>query len=181
VLTGVRAAVDAALAQLVSDASSGRLLVLAHGPGPDVGARRLRPSLAGAGIPDSWVPALCAWPAGPADAAHVPASVALLCLADALAALDAAARRDDVVVREVPLDGFDVDDTARDVAGAAGVVVAGGGVPGGQDDAPRAMAAGVDRVLRQVAAARGWVPEVRHVPATGAHLPAEYEVTTFRE
>jgi hypothetical protein len=177
VLVEVRRMVDAALAELVSDAGSGALLVLAHGSGPDLGSRRRRPSLQAAGIPDAWVPAVRDWPDASRRPAGVAASVALVCLADALAARGDLARLADVVVREVPGEMFDVEDACHDVDQAAGVVVAGGGAPGSREDGPKALAPGVDRVLAQVTAERGWVPVVRRAAERHEHLPADYQVT----
>lgn len=180
VLTGVRRVVDDALAELVSDARKGLLLVLAHGPSGDAGPRRRRPSLQGAGIPDDWVPALHTWPEPLQPPANVAASVALLCLADALAERGDLARLADVVVREVPGDLADVAALCRDVESAAGVVVAGGGAPGSRDVGPQALAPGVERVLDQVASGNGWAPEVRRAAERHEHLPAQYVVTLLR-
>jgi hypothetical protein len=160
----------------------GPLAVLAHRSGPTARSGAARPSLAGAGVPAAWVPALAAWEASGDDVAQVPASVALLCLTDALEARGERARLRDVVVHEVPpgLAGLpdELDAVVAEVRGARGVVVAGGGVPGGLDTAPDALAPGVRAVLGRVAAS--WSPEVRRVAVAGDHLPPEYRVTLLR-
>jgi hypothetical protein len=175
--------VDAAVAELLDDAGGGPLAVLAHGSRSGASARGPRPSFAGAGVPDAWVPALRPWDGARGRAAEVAASVALVCLADALEARGARERLTDVVVHEVPATFADrPDDAARlaaDLRDVAGLVVAGGGAPGGLDAGPYALAPGVAAVLAPLAAS--WVPEVRTVAVGHEHLPPEYRVTLLRE
>lgn len=167
---------------LPDDVRPGGLAVLAHRSGSRTRSGAARPSLAGAGVPPARVPALGVWDTPGVEDAQVPASVALLCLADALAARGERARLRDVVVHQVPPDlaerPDELDVVAAAVREARGVVVAGGGVPGGPDTAPDALAPGVRAVLGHVAAS--WVPEVRAVAVTGDHLPQEYRVTLLR-
>lgn len=201
-LTVVRDAVRTALAELTSD---GRLpLVLAHGPALRHGL--LRPSLAGSGVDDRWLPE----PAGVwrttqdalrgaqdarrtaqgaprADAARPPAgtgaSVALLVLADVLGE-----RAADVETLEVPpddtlledqLDGHLHGDGAADLLrGAAGLVVAGGGVPGGLDSGPGALTDGIRAALR-LAGGDAWDADVQEFGQAHDHLPPSYQVTTL--
>ncbi|TWH31787.1 hypothetical protein L600_002100000510 [Isoptericola variabilis J7] len=194
---GVRAVVRAAVHELLDDAlddavpagrTGGRLAVLAHrtgAAGSPAAGRPMRPSLAGAGIPARWAPVVGA-DDGPPETAQVPASVALACLGEALAARGSAERLRDVVVHEVPAGlAGSPDDVARvadAVRAAAGVVVAGGGPPGGLDAAPDALAPGVAAVLSSLRAPAGtWVPEVRVVRTEHEHLPGEYHVTLLRE
>ncbi|MGI5190668.1 hypothetical protein ACQEVI_21195 [Promicromonospora sp. CA-289599] len=170
-LMAVRGAVRAALAKLVT---GGRLpLVLAHGPVFRHG--RMRPSLAGAGIGDRWLPGASA--AGPwADGAPAGtgASVALLALADVLGD-----RTTDVETLEVPDDGSSLDGGIADLLrGATGLVVAGGGVPGGLDDGPGALADGIRGALR-AAGADAWHAEVQVFGQSHGHLPSAYRVTTL--
>lgn len=204
-LGDVRAAVAAALDRLVA-APAGRattsrdgdapLVVLAPVPrGASGGFGRRRPSLAGAGVADRWVPDVAAWSGGdpaPAPAAHVPASVALV-------ALRAALRRaghdgpPDVVVLEV-------SGTAEAPAGAVAalrrapaVVVAGGAAPGtpgaaavadpdpapGADAAPGGpvlLAPAVSALLDAAVAPGRWSWRVTAVPGGHEHLPASYGV-----
>ncbi|MGF0116427.1 hypothetical protein ACQFYA_08880 [Promicromonospora sp. Marseille-Q5078] len=86
----VRRVVDDALDRLLrgrrpGDGGDGPLVVLAPVPRGAAGrTARLRPSLAGAGVRDRWVPAVAAWPVPDDPAAHVPASVALVALRAAL-------------------------------------------------------------------------------------------------
>lgn len=180
-LAPVRDVVDAALAALLDDAPQGPLAVLAHRSGGSVRARALRPSLAGAGIGPRWAP-VPLWDGAPQETAQVPASVALVRLAYALEARGATARLADVVVHEVPASlARRPDETARVasvLAAVAGVVVAGGGRPGGVDAAPEALAPGVAAVL--AALTQPWEPEVSTVPFRLEHLPSEYRVTILR-
>jgi hypothetical protein len=179
VLVAVRAEVRRALRELAAAAPAGPApAVLAHGP--VVRAGRLRPSLAAAGVADRWVPLLADRPAPRGDrhddrdgVAGVPASVALLALADA--GLGAG------VTVEVPA-GVGPDDVGAALAalGAGPVVVAGGGVPGGPDRDPEALAPGVAAVLAALVAAAGWQAEPTAVPAHHEHLPAAYHVTVHR-
>lgn len=178
-LTAVRDAVRAALAELVA---GGRLpLVLAHGPVLRHG--RMRPSLAGAGIGDRWLPApstgsgrrlsaATSWADG--ASAGTGASVALLALADVLGD-----RTTDVETLEVPADGSSLDDGAADLLrDATGLVVAGGGAPGGLDDGPDALTDGIRAALR-AAGADAWRAEVQVFEQAHGHLPPAYRVTTL--
>lgn len=180
-LAGVRAAVAAALAGLTD---GGRVpLVLAHGRALRHG--RMRPSLAGSGIDDRWLPGpstgtgrrsggAAPWPDGARPVAGTGASVALLALADVLGD-----RVADVEVLEVPpswpgpVDG--ADPLLRD---APGLVVAGGGAPGGLDSAPGALTDGVRAALR-AAGADAWTPRVQVFAQAHDHLPSEYRVTVL--
>ncbi|MBA8806926.1 hypothetical protein [Promicromonospora sukumoe] len=173
-LSGVRAAVADALARLTE---GGRVpLVLAHGPALRSG--RMRPSLAGSGIGERWLGG-----GGVSDegrpAAGTGASVALLALADVLGA-----RAADVEVLEVPpswpgSSGTGPDaDAVRLLRAADGLVVAGGGVPGGLDSDPGALTDGVRAALR-AAGADAWTSEVQVFAQSHDHLPPEYRVTTL--
>lgn len=166
-LMALRGAVRAALAELVA---GGRLpLVLAHGPALRHG--RMRPSLAGSGIGDRWLPGR-SWADG--APAGTGASVALLALADVLG--DRAA---DVETLEVPPDGSPLDDGAADLLrGATGLVVAGGGVPGGQDGGPAELTDGIRAALR-AAGADAWHADVQVFEQSHDHLPPAYRVTTL--
>jgi hypothetical protein len=171
-LMAVRDTVRAALAELVAE---GRLpLVLAHGPALRHG--RMRPSLAGSGIGDRWLPDLSAaasWADG--AAAGTGASVALLALADVLGG-----RATEVETLEVPADGSSLDGGVADLLrGATGLVVAGGGVPGGLDDGPEALTDGIRAALRAAGAA-AWHAEVQVFEQAHGHLPPAYRVTTLR-
>ncbi|WP_419703126.1 hypothetical protein [Promicromonospora sp. NFX87] len=169
-LTAVRGAVRAALAELVA---GGRLpLVLAHGPALRHG--RMRPSLAGAGIGDRWLPGTSAAPSWADGApAGTGASVALLALADVLG--DRAAG---VETLEVPADSSLADGAAGLLRGATGLVVAGGGVPGGVDDGPEVLTDGIRAALR-AAGADAWHAEVQVFEQSHGHLPPAYRVTTL--
>jgi hypothetical protein len=179
-LADVRRAVVAALARLTA---GGRLpLVLAHGPAFRQG--RMRPSLAASGIGDRWLPdgGDAPW-AHDLPAAGTGASVALLALADVLGA-----RAADVEVLEVPpawtgADASgpeaDVPDAALDALRAAdGLVVAGGGVPGGLETDPGALTDGVRAALR-AAGADAWTAGVQEFEQAHDHLPPRYRVTTL--
>ncbi|WP_159793313.1 hypothetical protein [Puerhibacterium puerhi] len=176
VLVAVRAAVRRALRELAAGGATPA--VLAHGAVARAGS--LRPSLAAAGVADRWVPLLAerpgaaTGPAGGADGtAGVAASVALLALADAGLAAG--------VTVEVPADaGADDVAAAAGALGAGPVVVAGGGVPGGADGGPDALAPGVAAVLASLAAAGAWQAETAVVPAHHEHLPTAYHVTVYR-
>ncbi|MFC4629741.1 hypothetical protein ACFO6V_15955 [Promicromonospora alba] len=170
-LMAVRGAVRAALAKLVA---GGRLpLVLAHGPALRHG--RMRPSLAGAGIGGRWLPdppAAASWADG--APAGTGASVALLALADVLGD-----RATDVETLEVPADGWSLDDgVAGLLRGATGLVVAGGGAPGGLDDGPEALTDGIRAALR-AAGADAWHAQVQVFEQSHGHLPPAYRVTTL--
>ncbi|MFD6142029.1 hypothetical protein [Promicromonospora sp. NPDC060271] len=175
-LLAVRDAVRAALAELVA---GGRVpLVLADGPALRHG--RMRPSLTGAGIGDRWLPGPSAAGslAGASWADRAPAgtgaSVALLALADVLG--DRAA---DVETLEVPADGSSLDDGAVALLrGATGLVVAGGGAPGGSDAGPGALTDGI-RAALGAAGADGWHAEVQVFEQSHDHLPPAYRVTTL--
>ncbi|MFP3713627.1 hypothetical protein [Puerhibacterium sp. TATVAM-FAB25] len=177
VLVAVRAAVRRALRELAAaDPGGPAPAVLAHGP--VVRAGRLRPSLAAVGVADRWVPLLgertaAGTGSGDDGVAGVPASVALLALADAGLAAG--------VTVEVPA-AAGPDDVAAAVAalGTGPVVVAGGGVPGGPERGPAALAPGVAAVLAALAAAGGWEAGPTAVPAHHEHLPAAYHVTVHR-
>jgi hypothetical protein len=130
----------------------------------------MRPSLAGAGIGDRWLPGT--WADG--APAGTGASVALLALADVLG--DRAA---DVETLEVPADGSALDDGAVDLLrGATGLVVAGGGVPGGLDDGPEVLTHGIRAALR-AAGSDAWHAEVQVFEQSHGHLPPAYRVTTL--
>ncbi|MFD6448047.1 hypothetical protein ACFWEJ_23290 [Promicromonospora sp. NPDC060204] len=180
-LEDVRAAVAAALARLTE---GGRIpLVLAHGPALRHG--RMRPSLAGSGIGDRWLPdpppgagrragAAWSWTDEIRQVAGTGASVALLALADVLGD-----RVAEVEVLEVPPSWpgpvAGPDPLLRD---AAGLVVAGGGVPGGLDSDPGALTDGVRAALR-AAGADAWTSQVQAFAQSHDHLPPEYRVTTL--
>ncbi|MFE7509007.1 hypothetical protein [Promicromonospora sp. NPDC057488] len=177
-LADVRQAVSAALARLT--AGDRVPLVLAHGPALRHG--RLRPSLVGSGIGDRWLPddARRLWAPG-LPVAGTGASVALLALADVLGA-----RAADVEVLEVPPawtgsdgagpDGAGADPVRDALRAAAGLVVAGGGAPGGLETAPEALTAGVRAALRAVGF-DAWTPQV--FAQSHDHLPPSYQVTTL--
>jgi len=192
-LAAVRGAVRAALANLTA---RGHLpLVLAHGPALRHG--RMRPSLAGSGIGDRWLPdlstgsrrrastgsgrgpstgqgrnAAAATPWADGAPAGTGASVALLSLADVLGS-----RAADVETLEVPLDAALLDAAAADLLrGATGLVVAGGGVPGSQDSGPGVLPDGIWAALR-VAGADAWHSNVQVFEQSHDHLPPEYRVT----
>ena len=211
-LGDVRRAVDEVLDRLVSGPAAtasgdGTLVVLAPVPRSGHGrVGRLRPSLAGAGVADRWVPAVAGWADAGAAAAHVPASVALVALRAALDRAGRGADVADVVVVEVGADGPGAD--ARTVLGRAhGIVVAGGEVPGtpgaGADmpadtpaDTPAdvapdpdsdlaadpgaadapALAPAVRAALDETAAPGAWAWQVGAVPGGHEHLPASYPV-----
>ncbi|GAA1732692.1 hypothetical protein GCM10009809_30170 [Isoptericola hypogeus] len=188
VLSATRDLVGAALGELVAHAlrpgAPAGLLVLASAGrqgarGPVRSGRprsgRLRPSLAGAGIADRWVPGVAAWPPSdeatyaPDDVAHVPASVALLCLAAALEARGAAGALAEVEVVEVParLHAEDAEVLRLRLRAAAAVVAA-------DDDGP------VVGTLGDVAGRAGWIPEVRIAAEAHEHLQERYDVTVWR-
>jgi hypothetical protein len=135
----------------------------------------MRPSLAGSGISDRWLPdtsAATSWADG--APAGTGASVALLALADVLG--DRAAG---VETLEVPADGSSLDDRAADLLrGATGLVVAGGGAPGGPDDGPEVLTDGIRAALR-AAGADAWRAEVQVFEQAHDHLPSAYRVTTL--
>lgn len=200
-LGGLRAAVAAALADLTA---GGRVpLVLAHGPALRSG--RMRPTLAGSGIGDRWLPdggvsvgwvsggggaggtgGVSSWPDDGRPAAGTGASVVLLALAAVLGG-----RAADVEVLEVPpgwtgsagtgpvaaVSGPDAD-VAGLLHGTDGLVVAGGGVPGGLDSDPGALTAGLRAALR-AAGADAWTPRVQVFAQSHDHLPPEYRLTTL--
>ncbi|WP_084468275.1 hypothetical protein [Promicromonospora sukumoe] len=170
-LADVRQAVSAALARLTA---GGRVpLVLAHGPALRRG--RQRPSLAGSGIGDRWLPddARRHWAPG-LPAAGTGASVALLVLADVLGA-----RAADVDVLEVPPSSGALDAGSLQALRAAdGLVVAGGGAPGGLETAPDALTDGVRAALRAVGA-DAWSAQAQEFEQTHDHLPPRYRVTTL--
>lgn len=189
-LAAVRDAVRAVLAELTA---GGRPpLVVAHGPVLRHG--RMRPSLAGSGIGARWLPgpstgsgrraAAMPWADGDLPRAGTGASVALLALAEVLG--DRAA---DVETLEVPPHGALPDDlpSTSSAAGAAdllrtatGLVVAGGGAPGGLDAGADALTDGVRAALR-LAGADAWHADVRVFEQTHDHLPPRYQVTTLSD
>lgn len=170
-LAGVRQAVSAALARLT--AGDRVPLVLAHGPALRRG--RLRPSLAGSGIDDRWLPgdARRHWATG-LPAAGTGASVALLALADVLGA-----RAADAEVLEVPTSSGALEAGALEALRAADcLVVAGGGAPGGLETAPDALTDGV-RVALRAAGADAWSAGAQEFEQAHDHLPPRYRVTTL--
>jgi hypothetical protein len=173
-LAGVRGAVARALTRLTAD---GRLpLVLANGP--ELRWGRLRPSLAGSGIGDRWLPDLLArpWSDDARPPAGTGASVALLALADVLGP-----RVADVETLEVPPDASAPDGGALELLRRAdGLVVAGGGVPGGLDNRPDALTDGVRAALR-AAGAEGWTADVQVFELAHDHAPPEYRVTVLTD
>ncbi|MDR7381449.1 hypothetical protein [Promicromonospora iranensis] len=176
-LAPVRAAVRAALAELTAELTSGGGLpsVLAHGPALRQG--RLRPSLAGSGISDRWLPDASTGRLTPAPDDGLPpagtgASVALLALAEVLGA-----RTADVETLEVPPHGAVLDERAAGLLRRTdGLVVAGGGAPGGPDSSPGALTDGLRAALR-AAGADGWTADVQVFEVSHDHLPPEYRVT----
>lgn len=170
-LAAVRDAVAGALTELVAEPTGGALpLVVAHGPAPRHGP--LRPSLAGSGISDRWLPPglPAAWGRGGHGPAGTGASVALLALAPVLGE-----RAGDVPTLEVagPPDAAAV----AALRAAPVLVVAGGGAPGSQDRDPAALTPGVRAALREagvdLAGAR-----VLTFPQEDEHLPSAYRVVT---
>jgi len=196
VRVAVASALDRLVAASVAPAATGGegdvpLVVLAPVPrGAGGGFGRRRPSLAGAGIADRWVPDVVAWgrtdPAPPA--AHVPASVALLALRAALRR----AGRDgpgDVVVLEVPHAAEVPAEAVAALRRAPAVVVAGGAAPGTPGAAavpdpapdpasgcPVLLAPAVSAVLDAAVAPGRWSWRVTTVPGGHEHLPASYGV-----
>lgn len=172
-LADVRDAVARALTELTA---GGVLpLVLAHGTVLRHGL--LRPSLAGSGIGDRWLPdAAGHWADRARPAAGTGASVALLALADVLGG-----RAAEIETVEVPpgtdrLEGRPLDLLRR----AAAVVVAGGGAPGGQASGPDALTGGVRAALR-AAGADEWATDVQVFEQAGDHLPLAYQVTRLTD
>lgn|GEM_PF-2518509 len=195
-LAEVRRAVGDALDRLLRGPGlgadgDGPLVVLAPVPRGAAGrTARLRPSLAGAGVRDGWVPDVAAWPASDLPAAHVPASVALVALR---AALDRAAPgraenpapAPDILVVEAAGGETVTADGAAALGAARGIVVAGGPAPGtpgatagatteGRPDLDPAVAAALD----EVAAPGAWTWRVTAVPGGHEHLPGAYVVAT---
>lgn len=174
-LAAVRDAVRAALAELTGD---GPLpLVLAHGPALRHG--RLRPSLAGSGVGDRWLPRPAHGDLVPTVDDDVPragtgASVALLLLADVLGRRAAAVETLEVPDGALPPDGAE----AALLRDAHGLVVAGGGAPGGLDSGADALTDGVRAALR-LAGADLWRPHVQEFAQAHDHLPPAYRVTTL--
>lgn len=200
-LGDVRAAVAHALDRLVAEsatqpvtpATTGRdgdapLVVLAPAPrGAGGGFGRRRPSLAGAGVADRWVPDVAAW-SGEGPAAHVPASVALL-------SLHAALRRaghdgpPGVVVLEVSDAAEPPAEAVVALRRAPAVVVAGGAAPGTPGAAavpdpvpdrgsgpPVLLAPSVSALLDAAVAPGRWSWRVTTVPGGHEHLPPTYGV-----
>ncbi|HWV75895.1 MAG TPA: hypothetical protein VN027_01160 [Isoptericola sp.] len=209
VRAAVAAALDSLVATCVASAPAGPdgdapLVVLAPVPrGAAGGFGRRRPSLAGAGIADRWVPDVAAWPRhdlDPVPAAHVPASVALL-------ALRAALRRaghdgpPDVVVLEMSDAGDPPAEAVAALHRAPALVVAGGAAPGtpgaaavpdvvldvARDAVPDAvpdpssecpvlLAPAVSAVLDAAVSPRRWSWRVTTVPGGHEHLPPSYGI-----
>lgn len=168
-LATLRDTVSGALADLTA---GGRIpLVVAHGPVLRRG--RMRPSLAGSGISDRWLPGTTAWP-GDLPTAGTGASVALLALAAVPGARAGAVETLEVPAAAEPLDAGAV----AALRGAACLVVAGGGVPGGLDTDPAALTDGVRAALR-AAGADAWTAEVQELEQSHDHLPPRYRVTTL--
>ncbi|MGE9361661.1 hypothetical protein [Isoptericola nanjingensis] len=209
VRVAVAAALDRLVAASVTPATTRRdgdapLVVLAAAPrGASGGFGRRRPSLAGAGVADRWVPevAACAR-SGPASArpAHVPASVALL-------ALRASLRRaghdgpPDVVVLEVSDAAEAPAEAVAALHRAPAVVVAGGAAPGTPGAAavpdpardpepgpasdrgagcPVLLAPAVSALLDAAVAPGRWLWCVTTVPGGHEHLPPSYGVAEGR-
>ncbi|MFD2796113.1 hypothetical protein ACFS27_21310 [Promicromonospora vindobonensis] len=184
-----------AVARAVADLTGGGLLplVLAHGPRLRHG--RLRPTLAGSGIGDRWLPGPSAgsgqrsptdsgqragtadpWADGARAAAGTGASVALLALADVLGL-----RAADVETLEVPPSAVALDGVPLDLLrSGGGLVVAGGGAPGGLESGPDALTDGIRAALR-AAGADAWTAEVQVFEQAHDHLPPEYRVTTLSD
>ncbi|GAB2502022.1 hypothetical protein GCM10027063_46710 [Promicromonospora xylanilytica] len=172
-LAAVRDAVARALAELTA---GGVLpLVLAHGPALRHGL--LRPSLTGSGIGDRWLPGAAGLWADPTrPAAGTGASVALLALADVLGG-----RAAEIETLEVPPGAETLEGDPLDLLRHAdGVVVAGGGAPGGQDSGPDALTGGIRAALR-AAGAGAWTADVQVFEQAGDHLPPAYQVTRLTD
>ncbi|WP_166846847.1 hypothetical protein [Isoptericola sp. BMS4] len=178
VLTTTRERAATLLGRLLDDAGGARdLLVVAPlprgaTPPDDAGPAPRRPSLAGAGIPDRWLPDLDGWPR--AGAAHVPASVALLTLGRALVARGEPGRRGAVGVIELPADAPPsvVARAVASVRAAAATVLAWSPGPSTQP---------VAEIAAALVAEAGWVPETTATVERGDHLPGRYELTAWRE
>ncbi|MEU2199350.1 hypothetical protein [Isoptericola sp. NPDC019482] len=199
-LGDVRRVVDAALDRLVaaavaaSSADGGRdapLVVLAPVPRGAAGGFGLRrPSLAGAGVVDRWVPDVVAWPRAHGalvPAAHLPASVALVALRGAL--LRAGVDASPFAVLEVSDAVEPPADGVAALSRAAAVVVAGGAPPGTPGAAavpdpapgdraadPVLLAPAVSALLGAAVAPGRWSWRVTTVPGGHEHLPASYGV-----
>lgn len=148
--------------------------VLAPAARSAVGQRR--PSLAGAGIADRWVPALAGWPAtSSTGVGDVPASVVQLVLTHAVGPRAAA----EALVVELAADADDpLLATAADALGACDALAVAGGdrrVAGTSVCAPAVAA-----VLEVLAEREGWTATTRSVSADGPHLPGRYDVVTWR-
>ncbi|MCF4122988.1 hypothetical protein L1785_18595 [Antribacter sp. KLBMP9083] len=203
VLDDVRDAVREALAEIVMGGR--RPLVVAHGEALRHG--RMRPSLAAVGVADTWlripdfrghreVPQRSEDTSGGGGARrspwepHLPvagvgASVALMCLAEVLGEQAGAVETLELPPAWSDQPGISAggESEARAAAvghlmAADGLVVAGGGVPGGLLTDPGALAPGVAEALAAVGAE--WTPEVRVLPQSHDHLPPEYRVTLLR-
>ncbi|SKC79296.1 hypothetical protein [Krasilnikoviella flava] len=202
----VRRAVDAALDRLVADVVAPTvpggdgdvpLVVLAPVPrGAAGGYGRRRPSLAGAGVADRWVPEIAGWPdddhGGHGEhglrtpAAHVPASVGLVALRAALVRAGRPGRPDAVVLE---LSGAAPAEGVAALRRARAVVVAGGAAPGtpgaaAGDDAvrdpgplhPVRLDPAVAAALQVAVAPGSWAWRVTSIPGGHEHLPATYRV-----
>lgn len=202
VLDDVRDAVREALAEILTDGR--RPLVVAHGEAVRHG--RMRPSLAAVGVADTWLrPPGSLGPRGPHGSedtsgggggrppweqdlpvAGVGASVALMCLAEVLGEQAGAVETLELPPAWNEQPGFSAAGDPRRARAAAvghlmaadGLVVAGGGVPGGLVTDPGALAPGLAEALAAVGAQ--WSPEVRILPQSHDHLPPEYRVTLLR-
>lgn len=170
-LAAVRDVVVGALTELVDDLTGKALpLVVAHGGDPRYGP--LRPSLAGSGISDRWLPPglPAAWAPGDRAPAGTGASVALLALAAVLGERAGA-------VPTLELSGPPDEAASAALRAAPALVVAGGGAPGSQDRDPAALTPGVRAALREVGVELTRA-HVRVFPQRHDHLPSAYTVTT---
>lgn len=189
VLVATRERADSLLGRLLDDAGGpGDLLVVAPLPpgaaAPEGGAPApRRPSLAGAGVPDRWLPDLDGWPRA-AEAAHVPASVALLALGRALVARGEPGRRAAVGVVELPADASPsaVARAVASVRAAAATVLAWSPTPSTPPSTPSTPSTSpVAEVAAALGAEAGWAPETTATVERGDHLPGRYELTAWRE
>ncbi|WP_277212775.1 hypothetical protein [Isoptericola croceus] len=177
-LEPVRAAVLAEVARCVGPdgGAPARWGVLAAAARDSVG--RCRPSLAGAGIADRWVPGLDdGWPAARAAVlCGVPASVALLVLAEAAGR---AAAVEALVVELAPTAAEDRLAAAVDALADCDAVLVAAGAAHRAVAGPSAGDPAVTEVQERLAERSGWVATRRPVPAAGPHLPGRYDVVTW--